>query len=463
MIDANTTIAAPYIKAVARDLKAYRNAKGYREVPFGYSASDAYVAYKLQTYLGCGSNRSETIDFYGTIMYSWCGAANFDSSGYDAMYSNVSGYNLPILFSETGCATILPRVFGDQHSLLGGDMNDVFSGSFIYAWFDPDLGRGLISYSSTQATGTPTPIPSLGFTDLQSQWATLKPTGTPSASYTPSLTPPACPNYTANAWLVNGTGVLPPPAYITLPARLVNQTVAPTANVSAATAVPAPSNTPEKAEPLPFGAKVCIVVGIVFLILIIAFFAFNYRRIRRARSLAQSLQYLSKSELASCEIMPPANTSGMHEMDNRNSFPAADTSGIHELEGSCSPTPMSTPTWPDNIKSPSLGQGRDQEIAVPDNDIELALRSPSLNAGPGPDVGIGSSRHTNHSPSWDTPEFSHVVSPLSPVYMGTMSGSADTGNMADERRLYQLYLQGGPGRGQVGNGDGEWDRQRDEK
>jgi len=34
----NNSIAAPYVKAAARDMKAYRNSKGYRNIPVGYSA-----------------------------------------------------------------------------------------------------------------------------------------------------------------------------------------------------------------------------------------------------------------------------------------------------------------------------------------------------------------------------------------------------------------------------------------
>ena len=30
--------AAPYVRAAARDLKAYRDSKGYRKIPIGYSA-----------------------------------------------------------------------------------------------------------------------------------------------------------------------------------------------------------------------------------------------------------------------------------------------------------------------------------------------------------------------------------------------------------------------------------------
>lgn len=36
----NNSIAAPYVKAAARDMKAYRASKGYREIPVGYSAGE---------------------------------------------------------------------------------------------------------------------------------------------------------------------------------------------------------------------------------------------------------------------------------------------------------------------------------------------------------------------------------------------------------------------------------------
>lgn len=38
MTTGNSSIAAPYVKAAARDMKAYRDSKGYRDIPVGYSA-----------------------------------------------------------------------------------------------------------------------------------------------------------------------------------------------------------------------------------------------------------------------------------------------------------------------------------------------------------------------------------------------------------------------------------------
>lgn len=59
------SVAAPYVKAAARDMKAYRDSKGYRDIPVGYSAADiSQLRPNLQNYLACGSNSSERLDFY---------------------------------------------------------------------------------------------------------------------------------------------------------------------------------------------------------------------------------------------------------------------------------------------------------------------------------------------------------------------------------------------------------------
>lgn len=59
------SVAAPFLKAAARDMKAYRDAQGYRDIPVGYSAADIPdLRPNLQNYLACGSNSSENVDFY---------------------------------------------------------------------------------------------------------------------------------------------------------------------------------------------------------------------------------------------------------------------------------------------------------------------------------------------------------------------------------------------------------------
>jgi len=220
---ANQSNAAPYIKAATRDIKAYRDSKGYRAIPVGYSAADiAELRPMLQNYLACGTNSSESIDFFGLNAYEWCGDSSFSTSGYSALNVNATDYNIPIFFSETGCNTSPPRTFTDQSAILGPDMNDVWSGAIIYEWIEETNDYGLISYGPTLAatatasgvvagisrSGTPTPV-SPDFSNLQAQWSTLTPSGTPSSAYSVTVTPPACPSSTANGWLVDGDVKLP--------------------------------------------------------------------------------------------------------------------------------------------------------------------------------------------------------------------------------------------------------------
>jgi hypothetical protein len=219
----NQSLAAPYVKAAARDLKAYRNSKKYREIPVGYSAADiAELRPMLQNYLACGNNASESIDFFGLNAYEWCGNNNLQTSGYATLNTYAEGYNIPIFFSETGCNTVPPRDFADQSAIFGPDMNELWSGAIIYEWIEEANGYGLVSFGPTLAatvlatgvqggfsvTGNPTPI-APDFTNLQSKWKTLTPTGIASSAYSPTLTPPACPSSTSGGWLVDGNVALP--------------------------------------------------------------------------------------------------------------------------------------------------------------------------------------------------------------------------------------------------------------
>jgi 1,3-beta-glucanosyltransferase GAS1 len=219
----NQSLAAPYIKAAARDMKAYRDSKDYRKIPIGYSAADiAELRPALQNYLACGTNTAEAIDFFGLNAYEWCGPNDMATSGYDTLNSYVETYNIPIFFSETGCNTVRPRDFADQTAILGPNMTDLWSGAIVYEWIEEANNYGLISYGpAVSATvvapdvvggftvrGTPTPI-SPDFPNLQSQWKTLSPKGIASSDYSPTLTPPACPSSTAGGWLVEGDVKLP--------------------------------------------------------------------------------------------------------------------------------------------------------------------------------------------------------------------------------------------------------------
>lgn len=208
-------------------MKAYRDKKGYREIPVGYSAADiADLRPMLQNYMACGSNSSEQLDFYSLNAYEWCGDSSYTVSGYSELEKNATGYPIPIFFSETGCNTPAPRTFEDQAAILGSEMDDTWSGAIIYEWIEETNDYGLISYgasvSNAAATntivedgytrqGTPSPVLP-DFTNLKSQWATLNPTGVSLSEYkksTASISSLECPASTSGGWAVNPSSPLP--------------------------------------------------------------------------------------------------------------------------------------------------------------------------------------------------------------------------------------------------------------
>ncbi|KAI1344024.1 glycoside hydrolase family 72 protein [Xylariaceae sp. FL0016] len=220
----NQSLAAPFIKSACRDLKAYRDSKGYRQIPIGYSAADiAELRPMLQNYLTCGGNASENIDFFGLNSYQWCDPTTYQTSGYAGLQESAKDFPVPIFFSETGCNVPGPRLFDDQASIFGSDMVNDWSGAIIYEWIQEANNYGLISYGpSVDATatgtnivggftvaGTPTPV-SPDFSNLSKQWATISPTGVAQSNYdASSVSTRACPASTSDGWLVDGNVALP--------------------------------------------------------------------------------------------------------------------------------------------------------------------------------------------------------------------------------------------------------------
>ncbi|KLU81545.1 glycolipid-anchored surface protein 5 [Magnaporthiopsis poae ATCC 64411] len=220
----NQSMAAPFIKAAARDMKAYRDSKGYRKFPIGYSAADiAELRPMLQDYLTCGGNASQNVDFFALNSYSWCDPSNYVQSGYKSLQAQAKDFPVPIFFSETGCNVPGPRLFEDQKAIFGPDMVRDWSGSLVYEWIQEQNHYGLISYGpptdhSIVASnvkggftrkGTPTPVVP-DFANLKSQWDRIPTaTGVSRADYTPSPSTRACPASTKGGWLVDGNVALP--------------------------------------------------------------------------------------------------------------------------------------------------------------------------------------------------------------------------------------------------------------
>ena len=283
----NATIAAPAVKAVIADMKAYRDFMQYRKIPIGYAASLQSTLALEQNYFDCG-NSSISADFFGLNAYSWCGQSTFTESGYNTLYVNADGYDIPIFLSETGCNTPRPRDFSDQVAVLGRQMNDRFSGSVIYEWHQEINNYGLANYSNSAFTGTPTLIGE--YTSLKNQWATLVPVGVQASSYDPSLTKRSCPSSVANSWLVAAA------AGTSIPTLGLSGFTAPRSGQSSTTksgSGTGGSSTPDKggkggnsgkSSKLGGGAIAGIIIGVLALLLLLIGTVFFILRRKRAHN-----------------------------------------------------------------------------------------------------------------------------------------------------------------------------------
>ncbi|KAF2008114.1 glycoside hydrolase family 72 protein [Amniculicola lignicola CBS 123094] len=280
----NGSVAAPFVKAAARDMKAYRNSKKYRNIPIGYSAADiASLRPMLQNYMACGDNSSEVLDFFSLNAYEWCGDSDYATSGYTQLTKNATNLNIPIFLSETGCNTPKPRTFQDQEAIFGSEMSSVWSGSIIYEWIEEANNYGLIKYGEKvnptasdappdgfTRSGTPTPI-SPDFDNLSKVWKTASASGIKESAYTPSLTAPPCPAYTSDVWEVNG-GVALPTIGQTYDAAVESSIARGTATGSAATGASSPTTTSQPGAAMGSPIKEVQGMGLGLLGLLFGFF-----------------------------------------------------------------------------------------------------------------------------------------------------------------------------------------------
>ncbi|PHH85369.1 hypothetical protein CDD83_535 [Cordyceps sp. RAO-2017] len=211
--------AAPFLKAAARDMKAYRDRKGYRKIPVGYSAADIKeLRPMLQDYLTCGGNSSEIVDFFGLNSYSWCDPSSYEQSTYNQLQQYAHNFPVPIFFTETGCNVPGPRKWADQDAIFSKPMADDWSGAIIYEWIQEQNNYGIVSYEKPSGmapdgfgrNGTPIPK-NPDFDNLKSKWATLHPTGVSKGDYdAKAVSTRPCPSSTPGGWwLVDGNVRLP--------------------------------------------------------------------------------------------------------------------------------------------------------------------------------------------------------------------------------------------------------------
>ena len=142
--DGPTSAAAPFVKAVTRDLRQYIGSRGYRKIPVGYSAADVNTnRLQMAQYMNCGTD-DERSDFFAFNDYSWCDPSSFKESGWDEKVKNFTGYGLPLFLSEYGCNKA-DRKFTEVASLYSTDMTGVYSGGLAYEYSEERSNYGLVT------------------------------------------------------------------------------------------------------------------------------------------------------------------------------------------------------------------------------------------------------------------------------------------------------------------------------
>ncbi|CAA7259990.1 unnamed protein product [Cyclocybe aegerita] len=205
-----STQVAPYVKAAARDTKAYLKSQDSSAL-VGYAAINGASNWRepLANYLSCdltGSNSDATaIDLYGLNDYSWCGDSNFQSS-YAGITNAFANYNVVAYLSEFGCISSPPRLWTESGALFGSDMNTVWSGGIAFSYFPAQSAAGqfgMVTISSDSRTVTT----SDDFDRLRTQYGLVTFINSPSQSSVAAATYPTCPASTST-FLASST--LPP-------------------------------------------------------------------------------------------------------------------------------------------------------------------------------------------------------------------------------------------------------------
>ncbi|KAF9045226.1 glycoside hydrolase family 72 protein [Panaeolus papilionaceus] len=196
VVETTTVPSAPFVKAAARDIKAFLKSKGSNRL-VGYASIDGPADFKqnLAEYLSCdpssGNSDATSIDIFGLNNYEWCGDSTFQSSyaGTTQLFEN---YNVVAYLSEFGCITKPPRLWTEVAAIFSSDMSPVWSGGLAFSYFprSSDVGDyGMVTISADNTTVTP----NNDFNTLKTQFGMVSFINSPTQSSAGASSFPSCP------------------------------------------------------------------------------------------------------------------------------------------------------------------------------------------------------------------------------------------------------------------------------
>lgn len=142
------TVAAEVVRAAVRDVKGYVRMKaeraGGRRVPVGVADGEwASLQTPSVEYYAAGK-REEGVDFYACTNYYWGDKMSWREAGWERLAERFASANVPVVISEYGSNVVRPRHFPETRALYGKGMKEVFSGGFVYEFFEGSNMYGLV-------------------------------------------------------------------------------------------------------------------------------------------------------------------------------------------------------------------------------------------------------------------------------------------------------------------------------
>ncbi|KAI0762691.1 Glucanosyltransferase-domain-containing protein [Fomes fomentarius] len=201
------TTAAAFIKAAARDVRAYLDSISSSAL-VGYAAIDGDDNWvlPLAEYLACdptnANSGASSIDLFGLNNYEWCG--DDTPSAYNGKNGDFAGYSIPAYFSEFGCVKQPPRLWTEVGTIFSEPMSDIWSGAVAFSYFPAQSNDGQFGVVTVNGDTVTT---SDDFDRLQDQYGKVTLPTTPSKSDAGNTQFPACPAQNST-WLASTT--LPP-------------------------------------------------------------------------------------------------------------------------------------------------------------------------------------------------------------------------------------------------------------